>query len=235
MEREATNISLAMRSTTVLFKTAKQIYRTEGLTPLLRRGFAFVEGCFFRYETYYLYELPTENVRELNEADFLPNIDNFILKTISTNQEADDLEADGFEFRSQVINARERLDNGAIAFCIFVEQDLAHIGWVAMSQEGKDSLNEPPYKTDCSAHEAWWGGVWTNPKYRRMGLLTYADIKRLEFLLDKGIVTSRYLTTKGNIASLKSNARFNSRIYGEGRYLRILWWKLWKERPLSQC
>jgi len=194
LEREATNISLAMRSPIVVFKTAKEIYRTEGLTPLLRRGFAFVVRCFFRYETYYLYELPTENVRELNEADFVPNIDNFILKTISTNQEADDLEADGFEFRSQVDNARERLDNGAIAFCIFVGQELAHIGWVAMSQEAKDSLNEPPYKTDYSEHEAWWGGVWTDPKYRRMGLLTYADIKRLGFLLDKGIVTSRYTT-----------------------------------------
>ena len=234
MERKAVATRLAMRGPTALFERAKQIYQTEGFVSLVRRGFAFVVGCFFRYETYYLYELPTENVRELNEAGFVPNIDNFILKTISTNQEADDLEADGFEFRSQVDNARERLDNGALAFCIFIGQELAHIGWVAMSQEAKDSLNEPPYKTDYSEHEAWWGGVWTDPKYRRMGLLTYADIKRLGFLLDKGIVISRYIITKGNIASNKSNARFNSRIYAEGRYLRILWWKSWKERPLSQ-
>jgi len=214
---------------------AWQVYRAEGVAPLVTRAFAVVLRCLLEYETYYLYELPTENVRALNKADFMPRVADFALKIASTNPEADALEADGFEFRSQIAGARERLEKGAIAFCVFVGRDLAHIGWVCLSQEAQDSLKEPPHKTDYLQHEASWGGFWTDPRYRRKRLMAYGDMKRLEFLLDKGIVTSRYPISKGNIASRRSNDAdgLNARVPAEARLLRVLWWRSWKERPLS--
>lgn len=36
----------------------------------------------------------------LKESDYIPKIDNFTLKIVSSNEEADKLEAEGFEFRS---------------------------------------------------------------------------------------------------------------------------------------
>ncbi|MCK4723816.1 MAG: hypothetical protein KAT75_10945, partial [Dehalococcoidia bacterium] len=116
-----------MSEATSLFKRAKRIYKTEGIAVLVRRAFSFVFGRFFFYRAYYLYEQPIEDIGKLNDADFMPKINDFTLKIISTNQEADELEADGLEFRSQVGNARERLDSGAVAFCIFVGRELANI------------------------------------------------------------------------------------------------------------
>jgi len=222
-----------VRTVTMPLRRAWQVYRTEGLAPVVTRAFGVVLRCFLEYDTYYLYELSTENIRLLNEADFMPMVGDFALKIVSTNQEATVLEAEGFEFRSQVAGARERLEKGAIAFCVFVGRDLAHIGWVCLSQEAQDSLKEPPHKTDYLQHEAWWGGFWTDPRYRRKRLMAYGDIKRLEFLLDKGIVTSRYLITTGNIASQRSNVSLNARVPAEGRLLKVLWWRSWRETPLS--
>ena len=217
----------------VLLRRAKQIFQTERLTPLVRSAFAFMVRRLFRHETYYLHEFEIKYIAKLNEADFMPNIDNFTFKIISTNQQADELEAQGLEFRSQIANARKMLDKGAIAYCIFVGRELANIGWAAMSEEAKKLIDLLPYKVDFSANEVCEGGVWTNPKYRQRGLHGYNDFKRRQFQLERGLVIGRGAIRKGNIASLRGNARFNPKIYAEGRYLKILWWKWWKEKPLA--
>ena len=227
------NRAMQVTKLTSLFSRAKQIYETEGIVALLRRAFSFVIGHSFQYQTYYILERTLENVRKLNEADFMPKIDHFDLKIVSTNQEADELEADGLEFRSHVPHGRERLDKGAVAFCIFVGRELASIGWVAMTQKAKDSLNEPPYKVDFLNNEACVTAVWTNPEYRRMGLREYGAFKRHRFMLDHGVITRRIVIAKRNIAFHTGSAKAGSRAYAEGRYLRILWWKSWRERPLS--
>ena len=233
MEGEATNIRLAMRSTNVVFKTAKEIYRTDGLISLIRRGFAFVASCFFKYDTYHLYvEYYRENMK-FNEAEWMPKIRDFTFKRARTNREADELEAQGFEFRSYFDNARERLDKGAIASCVFVGGELAHIGWSATTQEAKDSLGEQPYRVDFSNNEACGETIWTNPRYRRMGFSRYGFMKKVEFMVDNGILVNRYAVGKRNIRSRKFVNSLDASIYGEGRYLRILWWKSWKERALT--
>lgn len=124
---------------------------------LLRRALRLVVRLLFRYDRYYLYEYVTRNVENLNEADFMPRIDNFTFKVISTNQEADELEAAGLEFRSLFADARERLDKGAIAFCTFVGREFANIGWAAMSEEASESIKEPPMKVDFAHNEACMG------------------------------------------------------------------------------
>ena len=234
MEGKTVTTRLVMRGPIVLFERAKQILQTEGLLSLVKRGFAFGVSHLFEYQTYYLWGNVIEDVRNSNEADFMPEIDNFTLKIISTNQEADELEAGGLEFRSQVKHARERLDSGAVAFCIFIGRELANISWVAMAQRAKDSLNERPFKVDFSNNESWSGGIWSSPKYRRKGLQVYNNLKRFEYLLDKEVVVDLGAIRKGNISSQKANTEFGGKIYAEGRHLKILWWKSWKERPLSQ-
>ena len=222
-----------MKTMSMLLIRAKQVYRTGGLMYLVWRALVFVVRWFFQYRTYYLYEQALEDIRKLNEADYIPKIDNYTFKVISTNQESDDLEADGLEFRSHVPNARKRLDKGAIAFCIFVGQELAHIGWIALTQQAKDTLPEPPYKLDFLSKEACGSDTWTNRKYRRRGLRLCSVFKRYEFMLNNGIMISRSAIAKKNIASQKGRAKFSPRIYAEGRYLKILWWKFWRERSLA--
>ena len=163
----------------------------------------------------------------------MPKIESFTLKIVSTNQEADELEAEGLEFRSHVMNTRERLDKGAIAFCIFVGQELASVEWVAMTQEAKDSVGEPPFEVDFSKNEVCTAGGWTNPKYRGRGLAPYVDFKTSEFVQERGKVVERTSGLKGNIASHRAYAKLGPKMVAEARYLRILWWKSWKEKPLT--
>ncbi|MCK4724019.1 MAG: hypothetical protein KAT75_11975 [Dehalococcoidia bacterium] len=223
-----------MRRLTSLVESAKQIYHTEGFVSLVRRGFAFLAYCLFERQTYYLYADLTEDLLALHDADFKPSIDGFTLKIVSSNEEADELEAEGLQFRSHVHNARRRLDKGAVAFCIFIDNELAHIGWVVMTQQAKDSLKAPPVKVEFSENEAYSGDAWTSPDYRRMGLSSYGYMRRLRFLLNNGIVTNRTVANKSNVLSLQFATKTDVPPYAEGRYLRILWWKSWREKPLTQ-
>ena len=74
-----------IRRLVVLFGRAKCILQTEGLLSLLRQGFAFLVGCVFQYETYYLNR---RTLQKMNEADFMPGMQDFTFKIVSTNQEA---------------------------------------------------------------------------------------------------------------------------------------------------
>ena len=215
-----------------LFGRVKHILRTEGLLSLLGQGFAFLAGCVFRYETYYLVE---RRLEEMNGADFMPRIEDFTFRIVSTTQEADELVANGFEFRSSDGVRRERLDRGAIALCVFIGRELAYIGWIAMNEEAQRSISDIPLQVDFSNSEAFSGGVWTNPKYRSRGLGTYGSFKRIQFLVEKGILKSKGVVTASNATSQRVAGRLGYNIYAEARYLKLLWWKSWKEKAHTQA
>jgi hypothetical protein len=201
---------------------------------LLRQGFAFLAGSLFRYETYYLYESRLQEIDETKEADVMPGIPDFTSKIVFTNQEADELVVDGYEFRYSDGIHRERLDKGAIAVCVFVGRELAHIGWVAMNEEAMRSIITLPYRVDFSSSKVFLGGVWTHPEYRGRGLHTYGLFKRREFIQERGAIIGRGIIDTSNVASQKGITRLSHEIYGKARYLKILWWKSWKETPTSQ-
>jgi len=216
----------------VLLGRAKDVLQKEGLIPVLRRGSALVASQFFQYDNFYLYE---HKLQERNEADFLPEIQDFTFKIISSNEEADKLaEAIGSDFRRRFVTARSRLDKGAIAFCIFVKGEIAHIGWVALSEEAHKAVDNLPYRVYFSNHEACTGATETIPEYRGKGLMAYGYFKRFQFLREKGIVVSRNAVAKSNIASQKAHAKFSPRVYAEAKHLRLLRWHFWKEKPLAQ-
>jgi hypothetical protein len=206
---------------TLLIK-AKCILQIDELISLFRR----VAGHFLRYGIVYVYE---HKMIERNEADFVPELKSFAFHIVSTQKEADELIAHGFNFGPYYSHARKRLDKGAIAFCFFVGQELAHVGWVAITQEAKDSFDSLPYHVDFSNRQACTGGTLTIPQYERKGLMTYGYYKRFEFFREKGILTSRNAVHAKNIASRKVHAKFCPRIVARARYVKILCWTYWKE------
>lgn len=206
---------------------ARNILKTEGLGPLLR----VVVGRVLRYETHYLYETTQEDLRDTSESDFKPKIDNFTFKIVSTNAEAARLEAEGFELRAAgyprgYLEARKLLDRGLIISCTYVGRELANIGSIAMTRQATDT----PQKVDFSNNEVYGGAGWTNPKYRRMGLQKYSSFKRHQFAFSQGKTVYRTRIPKSNIASQTAIAE-SIRKYGEARYLKIMWWTFWKEKP----
>ena len=228
-------IIAVLRRLRELYTVARRIWQTEGLPPLLGRGFIFLANCFFQYGSYYLYEINIPQVLQRNNRpeDFRPEIRDFTLKIVSTNTQADELEREGFEFRSRFFNARKRLDRGAIAFCIFVGRELANIGWITLNNPAKDSLIDLPLKVDYSNREACTGGAATTPKYRNLGLMRYNYFKRLEFLKENGWLRDRAAVSKSNIAAQAGVAKIGGvNIYAEARFLKLLWWRYWREKPL---
>ena len=212
------------------WERAKYIYQTEGLFQLLRLIISFAKGRFFRYENYYLYEY---TLKERKEADYLPRVQGLLFKMVCTNKQADDLASVGLDFRLHFIKARLGLEKGAIAFCFFVDKELAHIGWVAMNKEAKNTFDALPYKVSFLDKQACTGGTWTNPKYRGKGLMVYGYYKRFQFLREMGIFSSRNAVSVGNIASQQAHARFGPKVYSKARYLKVLCWESWEETPTA--
>jgi len=215
---------------TSLLERAAEIFQMEGLLPLLRRGFIFLIGYFFRYQRYYLYE---HTIKQRNEADFLPKTRDFTFKIVTTTQQVDELVVAGFKFGSHALYAGGGLDEGAVAFCFFTNGELAHLGWVATNEAAKNCFDSIPYRVDFADKQACTGGTWTHPKYRGRGLMVYGYFKRFEFLREQGIETSRNGVEVGNIASQKAHARFGPKVYARARYLKVFGWKSLKETPIT--
>jgi hypothetical protein len=194
-------------------------------------GIRFLRGCVFVHERYYMYEMPLSEPMKFEAA---PKIQNFVFEIVPTNQRLDGLVAQGFDFGIHGIRAREKLDKGALMFCIFVEKKLACVHWAATTQEAMNVQIKIPYKVDFSNSEAYLGWVETNPQYRRLGLSMYVILEKLKLLKTMGKTTGKCIVGKGNLASQKRIIRIGGKLYGKGRYLKILWWKSWKEKPISR-
>lgn len=211
----------------VFFRRAIDILKTEGITTLLKR---VIGRYFFQYRIYFLYE---RMMIEREESDFLPKLDTYSVKIIATNQQADELAIDGLDFRPRFPNSRKGLDNGAIAFCIFSDNELANIGWAGITEVGKNTFDYLPYHVDFSNGEACIGGSLTMPKFRGNRLMVYGNYLRFEYLRTLGIRIVRNAVDSRNLVAQRAHMKFDAQLYAKARYLKILRWRSWKEMPVS--
>jgi hypothetical protein len=214
-----------------MLSRGRYFFREQGLGTLLRRGLAFIGRYLFRDEYYYLYR---HSLGARDEAEFSPRIEDFNFEMISSTRRAAELAAEGIDIRQLFPNAWQSLDKGAIAFCISINNEPAHIGWLATTEEAKQTIDNLPYRVDFANGEACTGGTRTAPKYGQRGLMVYGYFKRLEFLGERGYILSRCAVTTNNIASHKAHARFNPTLYAKARFLKILWWTYYRETSLEQ-
>ncbi|MFC2067624.1 hypothetical protein ACFLTP_01190 [Chloroflexota bacterium] len=209
-----------------LFNRIKEVYRLEGLLPLIKRVLMYLRENFFQRETYYLFE---HHIIDRDETEFMPKIDDFTFKILETIQEVDELTRQGFNFKPRATDIRIWLSMGAVAFCVFKSTELVHIGWVVLTKKAKERIEPFPYDVNFLNNEACTGGTWTNPHYRGKGLMGYGYFKRFQFLKEKGRFVSRNVVAVRNIASQRAHAKFHPRIYAKVRYFRFLCWKYWGE------
>jgi len=216
-----------------VFRRSKDIVDREGYGGLFHRILTFLPRrnlLGMKYEARYYYE---HTLKEREPAEFLPRIRDFSLHIIRTTQEADELEAKGYEFRSYQTKAHRSLDIGGVAFCIFVEKELAHIGWVALTEAAKPYVDDWPFKVDFANKEACTGATLTIPKFRGNGLMKYIYYKRFDFLFQMGIERTRNSVGIHNVASNQVHRKFDPKIYTMCRYFKFLWWSSWKETALD--
>ncbi len=147
-----------------VFKKANYLYRTEGLMPLIKQGFAFLAKFFYRSRWYYIIEHAPQN---LKESDFVPDLPGFTFRLIESKDVSVN-DPQSIYLNNRVADARERLNAGAVAFCVFFGESLASIGWVAFTEKAHKSLFQPPYKVDFNSGQASTGiSSACNPKSKR--------------------------------------------------------------------
>lgn len=212
-------------------RRAVEIVKTEGFLPLVRKGLVLISHYLFTYNEHYLYEC---NIPKMGGNSFAPKI-NCTYRIVSTNQQVDELMSEGFNIIDHITDfadMRQRVNKGVMAVCIIVDHELAHITWVAMTQKAKDAMDELPYYVDFLNNEVCIGGILTAPKYRRRGLAIYSRYIATQYLNQLGKTTMRTKVNSDNIASQIFVDKFGERIYAKAQYLRILWWRFWREKPL---
>jgi hypothetical protein len=219
-----------MRCIREYWNRARYILRNEGVIPLLGRILLYISSNIFSYKEYYVCQ---DFVGELNEADFLPKVKDFTFKLITNNEVADDwAKQTGSDFRKQIRNARQRLDTGAVAFCIFVQNELASSIWLGFNQKAKNLINPQPYRVDFAAHQGFSGGGETVPKYRGKGLSSYLWFQRNNYMKQHGIIMLTGLAATDDPFKLQS--KFPTKIHLKARHIKFLWWQYWKETPLPK-
>jgi hypothetical protein len=213
------------------YQRGKYILQKEGLLSFVMEGIRFLRKSVFVHERYYMCESPLSEPMKFVST---PKIQDFVFEIITTGQRLEELMAHGFDFGIDSIGAEERLDKGAIMFCIFIGKELACVHWAAATQEAMNVLTKISREVDFSNNEVYLGWSHTDPKYRRLGLSTYLISEKVRLFATMGKTTGKWFVEKGNLPSQKITIKAGGRIYSEGRYLKILWWKSRKEEPIIQ-
>ncbi len=208
----------------------KYIIRREGFLKLLRRILTFTARLLFRYEEFEIHLHYPSNIHRFNEADFLPMVEKFDLFLVKDNSEADKLEDNGYEFRSQIFRAREVLDAGGIALVVFVEKQIASINWLAFNKKAQSILGEPPIRIDFDARESITSGAQTLPAFRGKRFFAYTMFKSRQILEQYGIVRDWGLTSINNPVSGSTVEKFMPDFKGYGCWLHLLGMQFYWER-----
>ena len=218
-----------MKRIIVLLATASYIIRNDGFGAFTRRGIAFLRYQLFFHRSYYLH---VTRLAVTNRTAEEPQIQDFSFKIITSNQQVKELTAEGFEFRPWYPVYSQRLDKGATAFCGFDSKQLVHTSWCSFTGKAWKTLGEPPFKVDFSDNEAATGDYWTDSAYRGKGLAHYATVQREHYIRANGRTLVRGSIARDNQRAQRVSRFGTQHRYAEGRYLKILCWKSWRETPI---
>jgi hypothetical protein len=220
-----------MRMSNLYFRVRALFLKGGRLRTLVRE--ALVSLRLYDKSIVYIIEV---EMKERNESDFMPKINNFTFKILTNKSQIDELINNNFKLVYKPTKIKNRLERGAIGFCIFIEKELVSIDWVGMTEVAKKAFNDYPYKVDYANRQASKGGSWTNPKFRNMGLATYLRFKEEQFLIDKGVIKHRCIIETNNIPAIKAHEKASQGedyiICARAVYLRILGLRFWKETAL---
>lgn len=210
------------------------LLQREGVASVVRRAFQFSSSWLFQWKAYYVFRVDLRNATRYSYGTGRPpDVPNLRMEIVQSNEQADVLEREGLEFRSQSFQATGRLAAGAIAVCIWSEHRLVHIRWAGMSQSAMKLLQDPPYHVDFAAGEFVSSGAWTHPAFRRKGLSEFARHHTHAYMRDvMGYPVLASIQRKKNIAAVLQTHMGMRGIREEGRHLHLLWWDWWWQKPL---
>lgn len=212
-----------------LFRVGKDILRRDGLICFIRRVFFFSVRLFYDYQVYYIYQ---KALNVTSEGTAMPKIQNSSLNIISNPDQVNELMDNGFDINLDLgtEEVKRRLNEGALLFCVFIGQELAHISWVALTNKAK--MDFIPLYIDYQ-NEAYIENCVTTPRYRGMGLYPYTLCQILQFLETKNKTRVKIATQKANTRSIKGITKAGFEIWGSKKLFKILRLAIWKEEPIK--
>jgi hypothetical protein len=179
----------------------------------------------------------------LSQVDTLmqePQIKDFTFKVINTVTELDELIDGGYDLVMNIGKIKRGLKKGMVAFLIFVESELASIGWALMTEKSKANLRSYPYNEDLD-RQACIVDDWTNPKFQGSGISSYIKQKRQQLLKEQGFIFERSIVEESIVKDLRpiiAQKRFEltykRRTYTNVSLPGILGVEIWKEHPLNE-
>ena len=129
----------------------REIRGQRGTGGLLKAGFRFLASPVYKSESFWLTvaQLSADYKSEASRPRI--GIDQLTFKAVTSNDEADRLEAEGFSFRRHPTYFNYNLkvythwlDCGAVACCTFVGKEFAAINWAITSQRTRDASESSP-------------------------------------------------------------------------------------------
>jgi len=211
-------------------KRAASLLRTEGTAGLAQGAVRYVRHLAHRVywqEDFVIYETDTKGYALGLVA---PSIDGLEVQVLGSESDVQRLVTEGYEDVRRVVRpAARRLQHGAVGFCAFVNREVAHVAWVALTQEVQVALDLFPYFVDFDNGEAWWGGSLATGRYRNLGIYRHVMAWRLRYCHELGCHVLVDATEVRNTPSLRSQETYNPRTRAYCRYRRFLRWCRWTE------
>ena len=149
-------------------------------------------------------------------------VDNLKLRIITSLEEFDQLLTEGVDlswYEMSVQQYKERLSEGAILFCGFINEDLVYVSWAGTTEKTHGSFYFFPIDYRYAASI---GGTRTAPNLRGKGSHTWATSEIHKFLREKGKSKAVMQIGRDNVAAQKAQIKLGSYIGGEGHQLRLL-------------
>lgn len=205
---------------------SKAILQKEGFVFLIRNIYLKLINLLFDYRCYFIFEQTLENCVRINLS--LPS-GNRELRIITSNNELDDLIKNNYDFTylDDIEKIRIGLKSGAILFALFINKELAHTSWAALS--GSQSIFDWIFQKLHYSDAGFIGPCDTLDKYRGLGLYPYTLTHILVYFMESGKDRALINCRITNSSSIKGILKAGFHYRSKARYIKCASFESFKE------
>ncbi len=218
-----------------LSSQAKSLHKKAELRGVIKKVLATLR--IYNNNEFYIQDTSLTHVDTLIQE---PQIKDFTFKVINTVTELDELIDGGYDLVMNIRKIKRGLKKGMVAFLIFVERELASIGWALMTEKSKANLRGYPYNEDLD-RQACVVDDWTNPKFRGSSISSYIKHERQQLLKKQGFTFERSIVEESIVKDLRAmiaqkrfELTYKRRTYTNISLPGIFGVEIWKEHPLNE-